>query len=74
MSGDMIVTIVIQSIAFAIGLFKIYTDMQLKLRELDMRLTQVEKVDNDMTQSIKRIESMIIEIRLEMKDKADKDA
>ena len=74
MSGDMILTIVIQSIAFAIGLFKIYTDMQLKLRELDMRLTQVEKVDNDMTQSIKRIESMIIEIRLEMKDKADKDA
>jgi hypothetical protein len=74
MSGDMILTIVIQSIAFAIGLFKIYTDMQLKLRELDMRLTQVEKVDNDMTQSIKRIEAMIIEIRLEMKDKADKDA
>ena len=70
----MILTIVIQSIAFAIGLFKIYTDMQLKLRELDMRLTQVEKVDNDMTQSIKRIESMIIEIRLEMKDKADKGA
>jgi len=70
----MILTIVIQSIAFAIGLFKIYTDMQLKLRELDMRLTQVEKVDNDMTQSIKRIEAMIIEIRLEMKDKADKGA
>jgi hypothetical protein len=74
MSGDMILTIVIQSIAFAIGLFKIYTDMQLKLRELDMRLTQVEKVDNDMTQSIKRIEAMIIELRLEMKDKANKDA
>ena len=70
----MILTIVIQSIAFAIGLFKIYTDMQLKLRELDMRLTQVEKVDNDMTQSIKRIEAMIIELRLEMKDKANKDA
>jgi hypothetical protein len=74
MSGDMILTIVIQSIAFAIGLFKIYTDMQLKLRELDMRLTQVEKVDNDMTQSIKRIEAMIIELRLEMKDKANKNA
>ena len=74
MSGDMILTIVIQSLAFAIGLLKIYTDMQLKLRELDMRLTQVEKVDNDMTQSIKRIEAMIIEIRLEMKDKADKGA
>jgi hypothetical protein len=59
---------------FAIGLFKIYTDMQLKLRELDLRLTQVEKVDNDMTQSIKRIEAMIIELRLEMKDKANKDA
>ncbi len=70
----MILTIVIQSIAFAIGLFKIYTDMQLKLRELDMRLTQVEKVDNDMTQSIKRIEAMIIELRLEMKDKANKNA
>jgi hypothetical protein len=48
--------------------------MQLKLRELDLRLTQVEKVDNDMTQSIKRIEAMIIELRLEMKDKANKNA
>jgi hypothetical protein len=48
--------------------------MQLKLRELDLRLTQVEKVDNTMTESIKRIEAMIIELRLEMKDKANKDA
>jgi len=70
----MILAIVVQSIMFAIGLFKIYTDMQLKLRELDLRLTQVEKVDNTMTESIKRIESMIIELRLEMKDKANKDA
>jgi hypothetical protein len=74
MTNDMILAIVVQSIMFAIGLFKIYTDMQLKLRELDLRLTQVEKVDNDMTQSIKRIEAMIIELRLEMKDKANKDA
>jgi hypothetical protein len=74
MTNDMILAIVVQSIIFAIGLFKIYTDMQLKLRELDLRLTQVEKVDNDMTQSIKRIETMIIELRLEMKDKANKNA
>jgi len=74
MTNDMILAIVVQSIMFAIGLFKIYTDMQLKLRELDLRLTQVEKVDNTMTESIKRIESMIIELRLEMKDKANKDA
>jgi hypothetical protein len=74
MTNDMILAIVVQSIMFAIGLFKIYTDMQLKLRELDLRLTQVEKVDNDMTQSIKRIEAMIIELRLEMKDKVNKDA
>ena len=74
MTNDMILAIVVQSIMFAIGLFKIYTDMQLKLRELDLRLTQVEKVDNDMTQSIKRIEAMIIELRLEMKDKVNKNA
>ena len=74
MTNDMILAIVVQSIIFAIGLFKIYTDMQLKLRELDLRLTQVEKVDNSMTESIKRIENMIIELRLEMKDKANKNA
>ena len=74
MTNEMILAIVVQSIMFAIGLFKIYTDMQMKLRELDLRLTQVEKVDNDMTQSIKRIETMIIELRLEMKDKANKNA
>ena len=74
MTQPMILTVVIQSILFAIGLFKIYTDVQLKLRELDLRLTQVEKVDNSMTESIKRIEKMITEIRLEMKDKADRNA
>ena len=74
MTNDMILAIVVQSIMFAIGLFKIYTDMQLKLRELDLRLTQVEKVDNTMTESIKRIEAMIIELRLEMKDKVNKNA
>jgi len=74
MTNDMILAIVVQSIMFAIGLFKIYTDMQFKLRELDLRLTQVEKVDNTMTESIKRIEAMIIELRLEMKDKVNKNA
>ena len=40
-----IVTAIIQTIIFVLGLFKIYTDLQVKLKELDMRLIAVEKQD-----------------------------
>jgi hypothetical protein len=39
-----------------------------------MRVQNVEKMDSDIKSAISRMEKMITEIRLELKDKADRDA
>ncbi len=74
MNTGLIITIAAQTLAYGIGLFKMWSDMQLKLRELELRVQNVEKMDTDIKQSIGRIEKMITDIRLEMKDKADRHA
>jgi hypothetical protein len=74
MDTGLIVTISMQTIAYGIGLFKMWSDMQLKLKELEMRVQNVEKMDSDIKSAISRMEKMITEIRLELKDKADRDA
>jgi hypothetical protein len=72
MDTGLIVTISMQTIAYGIGLFKMWSDMQLKLKELEMRVQNVEKMDTDIKSAISRMEKMITEIRLELKDKADR--
>lgn len=64
-----IVTIIIQSVAFAVGLFKIYTDMQIKMKELDVRLSAVEKQDDEIYSKLDRIMEKVnsIEVKLEQK-------
>jgi hypothetical protein len=74
MDTGLIITIATQTIAYGIGLFKMWSDMQLKLKELEMRVQNVEKMDSDIKSAISRMEKMITEIRLELKDKADRDA
>jgi hypothetical protein len=74
MDTGLIITISTQTVAYGIGLFKMWSDMQLKLKELEMRVQNVEKMDNDIKSAISRMEKMITEIRLELKDKADRDA
>lgn len=74
MDTGLIITIATQTIAYGIGLFKMWSDMQLKLKELELRVQNVEKMDTDIKQSIGRMEKMITEIRLELKDKADRNA
>lgn len=74
MDTGLIITIATQTIAYGIGLFKMWSDMQLKLKELELRVQNVEKMDTDIKSAISRMEKMITEIRLELKDKADRDA
>jgi hypothetical protein len=71
-NAGIITTIIIQSVLFIVGLFKIYTDMQMKLRELDVRMTAVEKQDDEMYTKLDRIMDAINEIRLELKDKQNR--
>ena len=75
MTFDMIVWAV-GSIASVIS---IYMRMEMKLKELDLRVKSLEKTDQQMNDKLDRIMErndrimeMVGEIRLELKDKADR--
>jgi hypothetical protein len=63
---------VIQTILFAGGLFKIYTDMQVKLKELDLRLSSVEKQDDEIYSKLDKIMDKLTQIEITMNQKQDK--
>jgi hypothetical protein len=63
---------VIQTILFAGGLFKIYTDMQVKLKELDLRLSSVEKQDDEIYLKLDKIMDKLTQIEITMNQKQDK--
>ena len=62
-------TIVIQSIVFAVGLFKIYTDMQIKMKELDVRLSAVERRDDEIYTKLERIMDKLTELQVKIEGK-----
>jgi len=66
MTKEMMLTIVIQTLGFAIGLFKIYTDMKVKLKELDIRLSQVEKQDDEIYTKLDKIMDKLSALELKM--------
>ena len=68
MTFDMIVWAV-GSIASVIG---IYMRMEMKLKELDIRVKSLETTDQKMNDKLDRIMELVNEIRLELKDKADR--
>lgn len=75
MTFDMVVWAV-GSIASVIG---IYMRMEMKLKELDIRVKSLEKTDQQMNDKLDRIMErndrimeLVGEIRLELKDKADR--
>ena len=47
MTTEMILTILIQSVAFIGAFAKMFTDMKIKLKELEIRVIQVEKKDDE---------------------------
>ena len=67
-----VVTIVVQSVGFAIGLFKIYSDMQMKLRELDIRMQAVEKQDDEIYLKLDRLAEAVNELKVLLQNKADR--
>ena len=68
MTFDMIVWAV-GSVASVLG---IYMRMEMKLKELDLRVKSLETTDQKMNDKLDRIMEMVGEIRLELKDKADR--
>jgi chaperonin cofactor prefoldin len=72
MTQPMILTVIIQSIIFAVGLFKIYTDVQVKLSELEIRLKSVEKQDDEIYAKLDKIMDKLTQIEINLNNKADR--
>jgi chaperonin cofactor prefoldin len=66
------ITVIVQSIGFAIGLFKIYADLQVKLKELDMRLSSVEKQDDEIYSKLDKMMEKLVAIEIALQNKADR--
>ena len=66
------ITVAVQTIGFAIGLFKIYSDLQVKLKELDMRLGAVEKQDDEIYAKLDKIMDKLSSIEIALQNKADR--
>ena len=71
-SGVWVFTVGIQTLLFAGGLFKIYSDMQLKLKELDIRMQTVEKQDDEIYSKLDKIMEKLSDIQINVSQKADK--
>jgi len=67
-----IVTAIVQTIIFVLGLFKIYTDLQVKLKELDMRLSSVEKQDDEIYTKLDKMMDKLVAIEIALQNKADR--
>lgn len=71
-SGVWVFTVGIQTLLFAGGLFKIYSDMQLKLKELDIRMQTVEKQDDEIYSKLDKIMEKLSDIQINLSQKADR--
>jgi len=72
MDQGIIVTIVVQSIVFVGALSKMFTDMKIKLRELDLRVRTLEKKEDEIGEKLTKIFDALQDIKLELKDKVDR--
>ena len=57
---------------FVMTLIGIYVRMEMKLKELDIRVKSLENTDREMMVKLDKIIEAIAEIKLELKDKADR--
>ena len=61
-----------QTLGLIIGVGKIYSDIKVKFHEHDLRLKTLEKKDDDTKIQFKDIMDALNEIKLQLKDKADR--
>lgn len=64
--------IVIWAVGSIASLIGIYVRMETKMKELDLRVRSLEKTDKIMVDKLDKIMEMISDIRLELKDKANR--
>ena len=69
MNTSVIVTIIVQSVLFLGTVIKIHNDVQMKLKELDIRLSAVEKQDDEIYQKLDKMMDLIQEIKIQLERK-----
>lgn len=57
---------------FVMTLIGIYVRMEMKLKELDIRVRSLENTDREMIKKLDKIIDAIAEMKLELKDKMDR--
>jgi hypothetical protein len=67
-----VLTIIVQSVGFAIGLFKMWSDLQVKMRELDIRLKAVEKQDDEIYAKLDKLLEKMTTIEISLVQKQDR--
>ena len=71
--NEVIVFLIGQAIAIIGGLITIYVKTTLKLKELEIRVTMIEKEDARMTDKLDKIERAINNLSIQLQNKADRE-
>ena len=69
MADGIILFLITQTVAFIIALFKIYVQVTVKMRELELRIEQNEKKDDVIFKKLDAIAGQIHDIYLELSKK-----
>jgi hypothetical protein len=69
MTDGVIIFLITQTVAFIIALFKIYVQVTVKMRELELRIEQNEKKDDVLFKKLDNIAEQIHELYLELSKK-----
>ena len=69
MSDGVIIFLITQTVAFVVALFKIYVQVTVKMRELELRIQQNEEKDNVIFKKLDNIAEQIHELYLELSKK-----
>ncbi len=69
MTDGIILFLVTQTVAFIVAIFKIYVQVTVKMRELELRIEQNEKKDDVIFKKLDEIATQIHELYLELSKK-----
>jgi hypothetical protein len=69
MSDGIILFLVTQTVAFVVALFKIYVQVTVKMRELELRIQQNEEKDDVIFKKLDNIATQIHELYIEISKK-----
>ena len=83
LDSGMMVVMFFQTLAYVVAGWRYVSGLRIEINDLktklmahesmvDMRIQQVEAKDTEINQRLTRMENMLIEIRLELKDKQDR--